>query len=75
MIMRLLKVLLIILYIPLTVLSLVTLVGLIDRWTNPGHKSISNLDLKQLFFVISINLILIALVLIIRRIMKKLRKA
>jgi hypothetical protein len=69
--MKLLKVLLIIFYVPLTLLLLVTIVGLIHRWTNPGYKSISNLDLKQLFFVIAINLIIIVFLIFTKRMLKR----
>ena len=65
------KIILIILYFPLTIFILITLFGLIHRWTNPGYKSMSNFDLKQLGFAITINLILICFVLIIDKVVKK----
>ncbi len=59
--MKIIKAILIILYIPFGLLILTTLFGLIHRWTNPGFKSISNHDLQQVSIVLIINLILIAI--------------
>jgi hypothetical protein len=69
--MRITKVILIILYIPFGLLILITLLGLIHRWSNPGYKSISGTDLKQIGTLILINVILIVFVYIIRQIIKQ----
>ena len=55
----------------LTLLLLITIVGLIHRWTNPGHKSLSNLDLKQLGIALAINLSIIAIVWTAKRLLRK----
>lgn len=65
--MKIIKAILIILYIPLGLLILITLFGLIHRWTNPGFKSLSNLDLQQISIVMLINLILISITIGIKR--------
>lgn len=69
--MKFIKIVLIILYIPLSLLLLVVIIGLIDRFSSPGQKSISNLDLQQLVIVIAINLILIISVLAVKKLIKK----
>jgi hypothetical protein len=69
--MKFLKIFLIILYFPLTILILIILFGLIHRWANPGYKSMSNYDLRQLGLAITIILILICFVLIIEKVVKK----
>jgi hypothetical protein len=69
--MKILKIILIIFYIPLGLLLLITTFGLIHRWTNPGFKSISNHDLNQIAIVMFINLILILFVIIVKRLLKK----
>lgn len=69
--MKFIKIVLIILYIPLSLLLLVVIIGLIDRFSSPGQKSISNLDLQQLVIVIAINLILIISVLVVKKLIKK----
>ena len=68
--MKIIKAILIILYLPLGLLILITLFGLIHRWTNPGYKSISNLDLQQISIVMFFNLILIAIMIGFKRFLK-----
>ncbi|MDD2799585.1 MAG: hypothetical protein PHV20_13420 [Bacteroidales bacterium] len=68
--MKIIKAILIILYIPLGLLILITLFGLIHRWTNLGYKSISNLDLQQISIVMFFNLILIAIMIGFKRFLK-----
>lgn len=68
--MKLLKVILIISYVSFSFLLLVVLTGLIHRLANPGYKSLSNLDLKQLFGLIIINLIITGIVLMIKRLIR-----
>lgn len=65
--MKILKAILIISYIPLIILSLLTAIGFIDRWSNPGYKSISYADLKQIGTVLFYNLIFIIIIIAIRR--------
>lgn len=69
--MRLLNIILVFFFIPLTLLLLITIVGLIHRWTNPGYKSLSNLDLKQLGIALTINLALIAIIWTAKRLLRK----
>lgn len=68
--MKIIKALLIILYIPFGLLIVITLLGLIHRWTNPGYKSISNLDLQQISIVMFLNLILIVIMIGFKRFFK-----
>jgi hypothetical protein len=69
--MKLLNIIFIFFCIPLTLLSLITIVGLIHRWTNPGYKSLSNLDLRQLGIALTINIALIAIIWIAKRRLRK----
>lgn len=69
--MKFLKVILILLYIPLTLFILITVLGLIHRWSNPEQKSLSDYDLKQLAIAITINLILIAFIYLYRWLLKR----
>lgn len=61
-------------YLLITVLGmlfLIAILGLFHRWTNPGMKSISDLDLKQLGLAITVNVILLALTIYSSRQIKK----
>ena len=69
--MKILNIIFVFFCIPLTLLLLITIVGLIHRWTNPGHKSLSNLDLKQLGIALAINLSIIAIVWTAKRLLRK----
>jgi hypothetical protein len=57
--MKIIKFFTIILYIPLFLVILITMIGLLHHWFNPGIKSISNTDLKHLSLVLGLNLVLI----------------
>ena len=62
----------------LGLLILITFIGLINRFTNPGWKSISLVDLKHLGLGILINTVSLLLIIIIifskKRNQKSLRK-